>query len=355
MAVMLRVGTMSPLFRIFIFTQIIHIMQKLLLATLFFLSLSFSHLSLAEIKDQVALDKFINKMVEQHQFDRAELVSLFQSVEIKPKIIKAMTRPAEGMPWYKYRKIFLRDSRIQGGVKFWQENLESLTAMQQRYGVPAEIIVAIIGVETLYGKRTGGHRVIDALATLGFDYPKRSTFFLSELENFLILCREEDMDPLVPVGSYAGAMGMPQFMPSSYRNFAADYEGDAKRDIWNNSADAIASVANYFAKHHWQPGKDIAFPAFAIGEQYKRALSKGLKPDINAAQLRALRVLMPDQIADTELLKLLSFEQEKGNDLWIGLKNFYVITRYNHSPLYALAVFQLSEAIKQQYVMTTNE
>ncbi|OQK16175.1 lytic murein transglycosylase [Methyloprofundus sedimenti] len=330
-------------------------MQKLLPVTLFFLSLFTSPFVQAEIKDQAAVDKFINKMVEQHQFDRVELVTLFQSVEIKPKIIAAMTRPAEGMPWYKYRKIFMRDSRIQGGVEFWQANKDSLTIMQQRYGIPEEIIVAIIGVETLYGERTGGHRVIDALATLGFDYPKRSTFFLSELEQFLLLCREEHMNPLEPVGSYAGAMGMPQFMPSSYRNFAADFEGDAKRDIWHNPADAIASVANYFARHHWKAGNDIAFPVTATGDQYQQALTRGLKPDINAAQLKALQVHLPEQINDDELLKLLSFEQENGQDLWVGLENFYVITRYNHSPLYALAVFQLSQAIKQQYVIATNE
>ncbi len=330
-------------------------MQKLLPVTLFFLSLFISPFVQAEINDQVAVDKFISKMVEQHQFDRAELVILFQAVEIKPKIIEAMTRPAEGMPWYKYRKIFMRDSRIQGGVQFWQANKESLTIMQQRYGIPEEIIVAIIGVETLYGERTGGHRVIDALATLGFDYPKRSAFFLSELEQFLLLCREEHMNPLEPVGSYAGAMGMPQFMPSSYRNFAADFEGDAKRDIWHNPADAIASVANYFARHHWKTGNDIAFPVTATGDQYQQALTRGLKPDIKAAQLKALHVHLPEQINDDELLKLLSFEQENGQDLWVGLENFYVITRYNHSPLYALAVFQLSQAVKQQYVIATNE
>lgn len=324
-------------------------MQKLLLATLFFLSLFISFFAQAEIKDKAAVNKFINKMVEQHQFQRTELVMLFNSVEIKEKIIETMQRPAEGMPWYKYRKIFMQDKRIQGGVKFWQDNQQSLTAMQQLYGLPEEIMVAIIGVETLYGTRTGGHRVIDALATLGFAYPKRSKFFLSELENFLLLCREENMDPLEPVGSYAGAMGMPQFMPSSYRHFAADFEGDAKRDIWNNPADAIASVANYFAKHHWQPGQNIAFPVTAVGEQYKKALTKGLKPDMTAAQLRQYKLQLPAQIAASERLKLLSFEQKTGNDLWVGLDNFYVITRYNHSALYAMAVFQLSQAIKEQY------
>lgn len=324
-------------------------MQKLLLSSLLVFSLFIASVAQAEIKDKAALNKFINKMVTEHQFDRAELVTLFKSVEIKNKIIETMQRPAEGMPWYKYRKIFIQDKRIQGGVKFWQENLQSLMAMQQQHGLPEEIMVAIIGVETFYGTRTGGHRVIDALATLGFAYPKRSKFFLSELENFLLLCREENMTPLEPVGSYAGAMGMPQFMPSSYRHYAADFEGDAKRDIWNNSADAIASVANYFAKHHWQAGKDITFPVTATGEQYKKALTKGLKPDMTTAQLKQYKVQLPTQIAATERVKLLSFEQQTGNDLWVGLKNFYVITRYNHSPLYAMAVFQLSQAIKQQY------
>ena len=324
-------------------------MQKPLLVPLFFLSLSISFFAQAEIKDQVAVNKFINKMVSQHQFERAELVTLFKSVEIKPKIIEAMQRPAEGISWYKYRKIFIQPKRIQDGVKFWQENQQSLAAMQKQYGLAEEVIVAIIGVETFYGTRTGGHRVIDALATLGFGYPKRSKFFLSELENFLLLCREEKMSPLEPVGSYAGAMGIPQFMPSSYRHFAADFEGDAKRDIWNNPADAIASVANYFTKHHWQPGKDIAFPVTATDERYKKALTKGLKPDMTVAQLKKYKLQIPAQLADSERVKLLSFEQKKANDLWIGLENFYVITRYNHSALYAMAVFQLSQAVKKQY------
>lgn len=329
-------------------------MQKILRASLFFLSLLIAFSAQGEIKDKVVVDKFINKMVKDHQFERAELVTLFKSVEIKDKIIKTMQRPAEGMPWHKYRKIFMQEKRIQGGVKFWHDNIVSLTTMQEMYGLPEEIIIAIIGVETFYGARTGGHRVIDALATLGFAYPKRSKFFTSELENFLLLCREEKMNPLEPVGSYAGAMGMPQFMPSSYRHYAADFEGDSKRDIWNNPADAIASVTNYFIKHHWQPGKGIAYPVTATGEQYQQALTKGLKPNIDAAQLRKYKLELPKQIADSEQVKLLSFEQQAGNDLWVGLDNFYVITRYNHSPLYALAVFQLSQAIKQQYIATTN-
>jgi len=314
----------------------------------------------AAVEETELFNSFIDKMVEQHQFDKAELKALFQSVDIKEKIIATMQRPAEGLPWHKYRKIFMTDKRVKGGVKFWQENQAALTAVEEKYGVPAQIIIAIIGVETQYGGNTGYHRVIDALSTLGFSYPKRSKFFLSELENFLILCREEKMNPLEPTGSYAGAMGIPQFMPSSYRAYAADFEADGKRDIWTNSADAIASVANYFVLHHWKKGGDVAFPVKAEGDAYKQALTKGLKPDLSVSELESLAITSKQDIASDETIKLLAYEQLENNDLWIGLNNFYVITRYNHSPLYAMAVFQLSEAINSQCteeacLVSTNE
>jgi len=309
----------------------------------------------AEIPNQTLLNQFVNKMVNTHHFKQKPLTQLFSWIAIKQKIIDTMTRPAEGMPWYKYRKIFMREARIQGGVKFWQENQQVLANIRQRYGVPEEIIVAIIGVETLYGERMGGHRVIDALSTLAFAYPKRSQFFARELEQFLLLCREEKISPLEPMGSYAGAMGMPQFMPSSYRYYAVDYEGDSKRDIWHNPADTIASVANYFSLHHWKIGEPIAFPVKVIGMQYKKALTKGLKPDFTVQKLRNLKVQLPKQLKGNEKVKLLSFAQETGKNLWVGLDNFYVITRYNHSPLYAMAVFQLSAAIKSQYKKATDE
>jgi membrane-bound lytic murein transglycosylase B len=310
----------------------------------------------AEVEDTELFNRFVNTMTSKYQFDATEIKQLFKSVDIKQNIIKAMNRPAEGMPWYKYRKIFMTDSRINGGVKFWQENETALTKVAAEYGVPAEIIVAVIGVETRYGENTGSYRVIDALSTLGFAYPKRSAFFLSELENFLILCRDEKMNPLQPVGSYAGAMGVPQFMPSSYRAYAADYEKDGKSDIWNNAADAIASVANYFARHHWRRGHAITFPVLAEGDAFQRALVKGLKPDRKWLDLQAFSVSAKAKIEATEAVKLLSYEQEKGRDLWVGMHNFYVITRYNHSPLYAMAVYQLSEAVyhKKQGLMINN-
>ncbi|PKM13252.1 MAG: lytic murein transglycosylase B [Gammaproteobacteria bacterium HGW-Gammaproteobacteria-3] len=292
-----------------------------------------------------ALQAFIDKMAGQHHFDKTRLHTLFQSVELKPGIIKAMTRPAEAMPWFKYRKIFLTEKRIDAGAGFWRDHESALTQIERQTGVPAAIVVAIIGVETFYGQNTGSHRVIDALSTLAFDFPKRSPFFLSELENFLLLCREEAIDPLDPTGSYAGAMGLPQFMPSSYRAYAADFDGDGRRDIWHNPADVIASVANYFVKHHWQPGADIAFQVAAEGQDYQSALGGDLKPDLTLARLKSLKIKAPENLDSKQKVKLLAFEQEQGQDLWLGLDNFYVITRYNHSPLYAMAVYQLSQAI----------
>ncbi|HEY8096241.1 MAG TPA: lytic murein transglycosylase B, partial [Methylobacter sp.] len=210
------------------------------------------------IKDTEPVHAFIEQMVAKHQFDESELDDLFATVEIKPDILKRIASPSEGLPWYKYRKIFLTDARIDAGVQFWRDNAPALAAAEKQYGVPPEIIIAILGVETLFGKNTGNHRVIDALSTLGFAYPPRSKFFLSELENFLLLCRDEHINPADPMGSYAGAMGMPQFMPSSFRSYAVDFDNDNRRDIWHDSSDVIASVANYFAKHHWQKGQAIA-------------------------------------------------------------------------------------------------
>jgi membrane-bound lytic murein transglycosylase B len=320
-------------------------MKKSFIQLLLCCGLITSFNTLAAIEESALFNGFVKTMVEKHQFSADELKQLFQSVDIKQNIIKTMEKPAEGLPWYKYRKIFMTDKRIKKGVDFWQKNEKILAAVESKYGVPAEIIVAIIGVETYYGGNTGHHRVIDALSTLAFAYPKRSMFFIKELENFILLCHEETMDPLEPTGSYAGAMGIPQFMPSSYRMYAADYEGDNKRDIWKNQADAIASVANYFALHHWYKGEAIVFPVSAKGNNYQEALTKGLKPDYSWAELEAMSVSSEQDIKPDEFIKLLSYEQEKGKDLWVGLHNFYVITRYNHSALYAMAVFQLSNEI----------
>lgn len=322
-------------------------MKKLFLTLLIAYGLIASFNALAAIAETPLLNQFVNKMVEKHQFNATKLKKLFRSVKIKQNIIKAMQKPAEGMPWHRYRKIFMTNSRINKGVKFWQKNERVLAAVEAQYGVPAEIIVAIIGVETQYGGNTGSHRVIDALSTLAFAYPKRSDFFIGELENFLLLCREEQINPLNPTGSYAGAMGIPQFMPSSYRAYAADFENDNKRDIWTNNADAIVSVANYFVAHHWQKGAAIAYPVTSQDKSFQQVLTKGLKPDIQWQQLQALSITAQTTIQPHKKVKLFSYQQPQKKDLWVGLDNFYVITRYNHSSLYAMAVFQLSRAIYQ--------
>lgn len=322
-------------------------MKTLLICLLIFFKPLFQNPAFAAIEKSDTYHAFIKNMVEEHNFNANDLDQLFQSVDIKQSIIETMQRPAEGMPWHKYRKIFLTQSRINSGVKFWQEHASTLEKVSQETGVPSEIIVAIIGVETLYGKHTGNHRVIDALATLGFNYPKRSKFFLSELKHFLILCRDQKINPLKPTGSYAGAMGIPQFMPSSYRHYSADFENDNKIDIWSNPADAISSVANYFIEHRWKKNQPIAFPVTSKSNKYESLLSKGLKPENTWKQALELNISAKNLINPEEKIKLLQFELEKGQSLWVGLHNFYVITRYNHSPLYALAVFQLSEEIRQ--------
>lgn len=288
---------------------------------------------------------FIGKMVTNHQFDEQALNNLFAEVEIKDDILKKIAKPAEAMPWYQYRKIFITDARIDAGVKFWQENAQTLANAEQRFGVPAAIIVAILGVETAYGQHPGKYRVIDALATLGFAYPPRSPFFLSELEQFLLLCREEQINPLDPIGSYAGAMGKPQFMPSSFRRYATDFNNDNRRDIWQDNADVIGSVANYFRQFQWQTGQAIAAPITATGEKYKSILNSNLKPDLRLAELESLNLKISKPLALVNKVKILELKQEQGEELWAVTDNFYCLTRYNHSPLYAMAVYQLSESI----------
>ncbi len=301
---------------------------------------------------QSVFDKFpdshtlIDEMVQEHQFDKTELTRLFRQVEFLPQIIETMTRPAESKPWHLYRPIFLTEKRIRGGVKFWEENAELLARTEKEYGVPAHIIIAIIGVETFYGRHKGGYKVIEALSTLGFGYPKRSKFFRGQIKEFLLMAREEKRDPLEFLGSYAGAMGMPQFIPSSFRNFAVDFDKDGRRDLWDNRTDIIGSVANYFHQHHWKPGEPVTARAKVADSAAQRFIKKEVKPSISLKELTGAGVTTQMALEEqpATLLALESSEQEK--EYWVALHNFYVITRYNRSPLYAMAVHQLSEAIR---------
>jgi membrane-bound lytic murein transglycosylase B len=306
------------------------------------------------VKNEATIGAFIQQMVSKHPFDEQELTDLFDKVELKEDIIKKISKPSEGLPWYKYRKIFLKEPRIKAGVQFWHDNEQTLAAVEQETGVPAAIIVAIIGVETQYGQHTGNYRVIDALATLAFAYPPRSPFFRTELEHFLVLCKEGHIDPLNPTGSYAGAMGMPQFMPSSYRIYTIDYNKDKYRDIWHNPADVIASIGNYFAKHGWKTGQPVAFP-LGENEQKPANLKPFLKEDLSLIKSNRPNPNISKPLLSTKKAKIIAFEQENGEELWAASDNFFVITRYNHSPLYAMAVFQLSLAISNQRTSSSYE
>ncbi len=305
-----------------------------------------SHADLSQRDDVHA---FVEEMSERHDFDRERLGSLFREVELRQDIISAISRPAEAKPWYKYRPIFLTESRIQQGVEFWSQHAGTLARAEAEYGVDPAVIVAIIGVETRYGQHQGSYRVMDSLSTLAFGYPPRAPFFRRQLEEFLLMAREERVDPLEFSGSYAGAMGQPQFIPSSFRAYAVDFDRDGRRDLWGNVEDVVGSVANYFARHRWQPGAPVAAPARVSGTEYRKLAEKGYRPNTPVAQLASYGVTAQAAFAPTAEAALVALETEQGEEHWVALHNFYVITRYNHSPLYAMAVYQLSQAIRERY------
>jgi membrane-bound lytic murein transglycosylase B len=297
------------------------------------------------IANRADVRAFIGEMSRKHRFDTAELRRAFDQAAIQPAILDAMAKPYEAKPWHDYRKLFLTEKRIQGGLEFKARNAAALARAEARYGVSPDIITAIVGVESNYGQKPGKYRVIDSLSTLAFAYPRRAAFFRGELEQFLLLCREEGMDFLLPIGSYAGAMGMPQFMPSSYRKLAADGDGDGKRDIWNNPADAIASVARYFAANGWQTGEPIAAPALVSGGAYPGLASKNPKPSHTLSQLSALGIAPDSPMPGHLKAALVALDGETGPAYWIAFRNFSVVMRYNHSPLYAMAAYELSRAL----------
>lgn len=291
----------------------------------------------------------IEELVATEGFKREELIEIFSQAERKDSILEAIARPAEKTkPWYEYRAIFLNDKREQQGLEFFAKHRATLDRAEREFGVPAEIIVAIIGVETYYGRSVGSYKVLDALATLAFDYPPRAPFFSSELKHFLILTRDQGMDPTDLVGSYAGAMGYGQFMPSSYRNYAIDFDNDGKIDIWENPVDAIGSVANYFKQHGWRQGEVVVAAANAAANTPEGVFVKGrdsLKPDHTVAQLASEGVTTKVQLDPNALATAMKFELKNGYEYWLGLHNFYVITRYNQSAMYAMSVYELSQRL----------
>ena len=288
------------------------------------------------------VQEFINQMVDKHNFDRTVLNQWMAKANKLDGVLESIARPAEKtLTWERYRPIFLKEKRIKLGKEFMQKNRALLERAEKETGVSKSIITAMIGVETYYGRHKGKTSVFDSLVTLGFDYPPRAKFFRSELEHFLLLAREVDIDVSSIKGSYAGAMGMPQFISSSYRAYAIDFDGDGKRDLWDSRADVIGSVANYFKKHGWQRGGDVVHRA-RVKQTPKETTRTKLKPHTSIADFRHQGVVIGKAFADDVKATLVTLEGKKGVEHWIGLKNFYVITRYNHSALYAMAVYQLS-------------
>ncbi len=309
--------------------------------------LALSACATSQEKITVTQKEFAEQMADRHGFDAAAINAWLDKAQHRDSIIEAMTRPAEGKPWHLYRKIFVTDKRISGGVAFVNTNRELLQRAYDEHGVDPYVIAAIIGVETGYGANTGSYPVIDALKTLSFGYPKRADFFRKQLEEFFLMAREENLDPMQPKGSYAGAMGMPQFIPSSFRSYAIDFDADGKRNLWDNHADIIGSVANYFAVHGWQKDQAVARLLTAKPEGLQPGRRSGQKPDISPEQLKNAGITLAgngENIGNTSIIEL---QQEKIAEYWLGFNNFYVITRYNHSNLYAMAVYQLSEEIRK--------
>ncbi|MDH5423399.1 MAG: lytic murein transglycosylase B [Gammaproteobacteria bacterium] len=297
--------------------------------------------------ETAAVKTFVDEMVMKHQFDKAELIGWFSGASKRQSIIDAMTRPAEAKPWKQYRPIFLTDKRITQGVNFWQRNKKLLQEAEEKYGVPAQIIVAIIGVETYYGRQIGRYPVLDALATLGFDYPPRAKFFKKELEEFLLLVRDEKLNLKETKGSYAGAMGMGQFISSSYRQYAVDFDGDGQRNLWQTT-DAIGSVANYFKRHGWAKGEPVIVRAENRGISHEKE-GRMMRPHRSVKSFRQQGLIFePNLTSKGDEAVLVKLDGKDGIEYWIGLHNFYVISRYNHSPKYSMAVFQLSEEIKKR-------
>ncbi len=290
---------------------------------------------------------FVDEVSARHDLDPAWVAQTLAEARTQPRIIELMSRPAERTkPWHEYRDHFITGERIDAGVEFWNAQRERLAAVERKTGVPAHVIVGILGVETYFGRITGTFRVLDALSTLAFDYPPRSDYFRAELEQFLLLSREEDVPPRSVKGSYAGAMGYPQFMPRSYRAYAVDGDSDGRRDLWGNWEDVIASVANYLVLHDWRAGEPVlADASLPFPDDTVELVAGSIKTDETIASLRRKGLVFETQLADDAPALFIEVAGDEGPERRAGFHNFSVITRYNRSVLYALAVNDLGQAI----------
>jgi membrane-bound lytic murein transglycosylase B len=292
------------------------------------------------------IEAFIEEMASKHAYERSELRRLFAKVQPRPSIVRAMSAPSTARPWHEFRRRIVTDARIENGLRFWQENQPVLEKASREFGVAEEILVATVGIETNYGRTTGNFRVLDALTTLAFDYPPRADFFRSELEQYLLLSREDSIDPANTRGSYAGAIGLPQFLPSSYRKHAIDFDGDGRRDLVGSRADALGSIANYYRSYGWKAGNPVIAAAASGEAELAPLLAGGIKPHITVAELRSKGVVVSDAADEKAEVTVFSVETESGHRLYVGFNNFYVITRYNRSVNYAMAVWELASELK---------
>lgn len=314
----------------------------------FALSLAPSTARAVNVDESPVLRQFVDEMVATHGFDRERLIDWLTAAQIRDDIVEAVYRPKENLPWYEYRKLFVNDDRARQGLEFWKANAEALNRAEAEYGVPPEVVAAILGVETRYGRQHGGYRVLDALVTLVLRYPERSEFFRNQLAEFLLLARELDTDPLTIKGSYAGAMGAPQFIPSSYRRYAVDFDGDHRRDL-SDPKDAIGSVANFLKQHGWRHGEPIVGEVKLEGSMYAWLENNGPEPRISLQHLQRYGILPVARMDDRQLAALITLEGEDGPVHRLGYNNFYVITRYNRSQNYSMAVVELSEMLRKLY------
>lgn len=298
---------------------------------------------------EYAVIDFANEMADKHGFDARELLRQFSRLHPNQAVLKFIKPPASPLQrsWERFRPRFIEPVRIEGGVRFWRDNHAALSQASRQYGVPEEIIVAIIGVETIYGRHRGNFNVMEALATLAFHYPPRADFFRTELEQFLLLARENRLDPLSIKGSYAGAIGIPQFMPGSQRRYAVDFDGDGQIDLNASVGDAIGSVARFLEQHGWKTGEAIAAPTKTETDPDPTLIEAGIRPTLKVVDLFNQGIhAKADPQATVALIDLVS--PGRATEYWLGYENFYVITRYNRSSFYAMSVYQLAEAIKAQ-------
>lgn len=295
---------------------------------------------------------FIAQMAHQYSFKKRQLRRLLAAAQSQPAILEAMDRPAEkAKMWYEYRPIFMSERRIREGTEFWLAHRQALDRASVRSGVAPEYLAAILGVETYYGRLTGSYRVLDSLATLAFDYPPRGKFFRDELEQFLLLTRDMNLDPLTIKGSYAGAMGAPQFMPSNYRRYAVDADADGRIDLWTNWSDVCASVGNYLKEHGWNPGEPVLSEAAVEPDKAADLDGRKLSLDETIGTLKDKGVSFDSSLPSDAPAMLIAADEADGVHWRVGYNNFYVITRYNHSAMYAMAVYELAAAVKERVLM----